>query len=91
MGSHDFYQSAHGASASEAYRKAVDMAIWHSGHDPYNGTISTTDGIRMVPPDVPIDEKEDWCLENTDKWGACGCWQDPDDPTLWHFAGWAAS
>ena len=30
----------------EAYKAAVDQAIYDRGHDTYNGTISTTDGVR---------------------------------------------
>ena len=34
-------------NASEAYNSLVEEAEYDYGHDPYNGTISTTDGFRM--------------------------------------------
>ena len=34
-------------NGSEAYNHLVENALYDHGHDPYNGTISTTDGFRM--------------------------------------------
>ena len=35
----------------DAYKKAVEDAHYESGHDPYNGTISTTNGVHLFPKD----------------------------------------
>lgn len=92
MGSHSFLTSARGNTADQAYRAAVEQAQYDYGHDPYNGTISTTSGWFMAPGRVrTVDDLEDWALDETEKWGDCVCMQDPNDSTRWHFAGWAAS
>lgn len=49
MGASAFNQVAFGKTAEEAYRNAVDRAYFERGHDPYNGTISTTHGFEMRP------------------------------------------
>lgn len=36
----------------DAYDQARDQALYDRGHDPYNGTISTTSGV-MLAPDLP--------------------------------------
>jgi hypothetical protein len=99
MGAHDFQCEEYGASPEEAYKIAVDNALYECGHNPYNGTISTTDGFVMIP----FDEGEtpgDWFErviddERVQKWTDCACAQDPytdkeNGSYLWHFAGWAA-
>lgn len=99
MGAHNFHVDAYGETADEAYREAVDEAWYDYGHDPYNGTISTTDGFVLIP----LKEGEtidDWSFRVIDddrvqKRGDCACTADPDEPvengrSLWHFAGWAA-
>jgi len=45
MGSHNFVTYAKGKTVAEAYHNAVDHAYYESGHDAYNGTISTTSGV----------------------------------------------
>lgn len=35
-------------TATAAYDKAVEDALYYSGHDPYNGTISTTGGFFVA-------------------------------------------
>ena len=35
-------------SAREAYNKLVEEAEYEYGHDGYNGTISTSDGFKMI-------------------------------------------
>ena len=52
MGACSFMTIAYGKSLSEAYQNAVDEAIDYYGHDPYNGTISTTYGCRNVYCDL---------------------------------------
>ena len=49
MGATDFTTTATGRNAQEAYRAACEEATYEHGHDPYNGTISTTSGVRELP------------------------------------------
>jgi len=100
MGAHNFHASVYGETADEAYKDAVDEALFEYGHQRYNGTISTTHGFVLIP----LNEGEtvdDWAHRVIDdkrvqKWENCACVADPDEPiengrSLWHFAGWAAS
>jgi hypothetical protein len=48
MGAHDFVVFVEGDDLDAAYRRAVDDATFRCGHDPYNGTISTTNGAIRV-------------------------------------------
>lgn len=48
MGAHNFSDQAKGKNINQAYRNACDSATYEYGHDPYNGTISTTDGVIDV-------------------------------------------
>lgn len=105
MGGHDFECTAQGKTAKEAYKNAVEQAEYDYGHEAYNGTISTTDGFKMMPPmEIVHQTTGGSCrrmetagehmlrvLNHTEKWGKAACWPDPHDPALWHFAGWAAS
>lgn len=51
MGSHTFDAEAFGKTMPDAYRAACNAALHEYGHNPYNGTISTTDGaIQIVKP-----------------------------------------
>lgn len=68
MGGHNFETYALGKDAADAYSKAYDRALYEHGHDPYNGTISTTHGF--VPLTVPGVKSRDlidivWQLEYT--------------------------
>lgn len=53
MGAHTFetYRDVDGRGAGEAYRAAVEDALYEYGHDGYNGTISTTSGCVLVTQD----------------------------------------
>ena len=52
MGAQDFVTEAWGRTPTEAYRLAVEDALYQYGHDPYNGTISTTGGyVEALLPD----------------------------------------
>ena len=53
MGAHEFHTSATGETAHAAYRKACEQARFEHGHDPYNGTITTTSGFRMYQTPEP--------------------------------------
>ena len=46
MGAQTFITFGYGKSAEDAYRNAVEQAEEEYGHNPYNGTISTTYGCR---------------------------------------------
>jgi len=54
MGATNFFTYGKGKDIKTAYRQAVDNAYYKSGHDSYNGTISTTQGAidvtSMFPP-----------------------------------------
>jgi len=100
MGAHNFQDQAYGETAEEAYRDAVESAHYEYGHEPYNGTISTTQGFTMIPliEGETIDAWSDRVIEDESvrKWENCACVKDPDEKVsnkrwLWHFAGWAAS
>ena len=64
-------------NASDAYNSLVEEAQHEYGHDPYNGTISTTDGFKTVN-DNPrygtqsFSKWEDKMFDNMDKYD-CLC------------------
>lgn len=76
MGAHTFDNTYYGdASADQAYRALVEEALYDEGHDPYNGTISTTGGFRVVQSS-PVTLAEamrisDERIEKLRKWGEC--------------------
>lgn len=80
MGAHNFEHTIYTDSDMEtAYRKAVEDARTEHGLDPYNGTISTTEGAVLSPlhTDNPTPEDQiDWNkiserLDHLDKWSHC--------------------
>jgi hypothetical protein len=92
----NFLVISKGRSMEDAYQKAVDEARMVAGNDPYNGTISTTEGFRPITgaPNNNPNSNEFWkwmkdSLSLTEKWG----------PALgvdlgggkYFFFGWAAS
>ena len=94
MGAHTFETRCRGKSAKDAFQMACNEANYEEGHNAYNGTISTNDSFIMKPL-LEDENLNDWYQrvpedEGIRKWGPCGCVQDPKDPELWHFAGWAA-
>lgn len=78
-------------SVRKWYKEAVDYAFSESGDDPYNGTISTTRGIRFSSETFPEDARgsDVWeFIENkTDKWGPVMAIKVKD---MWYVGGWAA-
>lgn len=48
MGAHNFEDTAVGKTIGEAYGRACYEAEYEYGHEAYNGTISTTNGVRDV-------------------------------------------
>ncbi len=100
MGAHNFHDSSYGESPKEAYDDAVSNALFEYGHNPYNGTISTTNGFVVIPlrEFETLDEWEERVLDDNRvrKWDACACVRDPNveeenGRSLYHFVGWAAS
>lgn len=66
----------YGSSMNEAYKSAVEDAIYEHGNDSYNGTISTTNGVKDVTKEFrssgkSVSEFADYLYENDklQKWG----------------------
>ena len=99
MGACGFAASVYAETAAAGYVQLVNEAVWDHGHDAYNGTISTTNGFKMVPRKED-ESSVDWfarALDETEKWGHAACTEathiekNDDGWSLWHFTGWAAS
>ena len=83
MGAVDFQVTAIGKTAKEAYESACEQACYSEGHNPYNGTISTTAAGGFIefhrPKGATIKKfvhkhlTGDWDEMGNDKWGPCGC------------------
>jgi hypothetical protein len=48
MGASLIEERGRGSSINDAYKRAVEDAIYEHGNDSYNGTISTTNGVKDV-------------------------------------------
>jgi hypothetical protein len=75
MGACSFTTSSYGKSMSEAYNNAVEDATHEYGNDAYNGTISTTRGVRDVTAEfkrsgLGINEFINKNIEKCEKWGS---------------------
>lgn len=80
MGAHSFSLTARGTDVHDAYRRACDDALYESGHDSYNGTISTTShAVEFARPKgvatktfwMIISEAQNWSYyqqELDDRW-----------------------
>lgn len=83
---------------SAAFRTLQEEATYESGHDSYNGTISTisewSDKTRAhAASGLPVEDYLEGLLEDLDKREAAGvCLREPaaGKPGLYIFAGWAA-
>ena len=53
MGAHSIDGILAGQNLRDAYDEAVKDALHYHGHDPYNGTISTTNGTKRFRGEVP--------------------------------------
>lgn len=80
MGSHNFEETIYtNADMDTAYREAVEQARYEFGAEPYNGTISTTAGVRLSPLAANGPTREDQIswesisgrLDHLNKWGEC--------------------
>src|SRR3990167_2827661 len=80
MGAQQFYNSAKGATAAEAFKSAVEQAQYDHGHSGYSGTIAEKEDFTMIelpagrePQDYAdhLFDKGDQRID--DKWGPAGC------------------
>jgi hypothetical protein len=69
MGGTDFEDYAFGKTVRDAYDAAVKSAIWEYGHDPYNGTISTTDGFVEIKCPKGLTSQEFQWIATDARWG----------------------
>jgi hypothetical protein len=95
MGATEFFTTAKGATASEAFKAAVKDAEYEHGHGGYSGTIAEKRSFTMiaVPKDQePIAYANDLLDDDdgriSDKWGPAGCVKISDDEFA--FFGWAS-
>jgi Fe2+ transport system protein B len=86
MGARNFQFKQRGYSLQEAYHNAVDEAIDEYGNDIYNGSISTTRGVRDVTKEFKASGKSvqqyiDDVMDNISKWDATRaiCIEEPKD------------
>ncbi len=75
MGAPTFQFKQRGHTLGEAYDRAVDEALEEHGNDNYNGTISTTRGVRDVTKEFKASGKTiqqyiDSVIEDIPKWDA---------------------
>lgn len=89
MGGTSFENEYRGtASMADAYRELVEQAFYEQGHDPYNGTISTTSGVIQDPgvkePMTATEayERAQWWFQDDLDW---------DDPKLVTPQKWEAA
>ena len=82
------------------FRNAQEQMEYEDGHDGYNGTLSTCDGLKFgtLPKDVEITDTEnpymnnavcDFILDNTEKRDKAMAIEITDG--VWLIGGWAAS
>ncbi len=100
MGACNFYCSATGKTASEAFSYAVEKAQYDFGHAGYTGSIAEKDSFVSIP--LPEGEDPlryaDQLLDAgdpriDDKWGPAGCiktGEKRDGEDVFLFFGWAS-
>ena len=104
MGACNFIEFKTGKSCQEAFDSLVCEAEWQYGHDPYNGTISTTRLSRRPVKTIqktwgPRAEQKAIKIAKEDGWGEkwesraidCGHVKGLRGVHMWAFYGWAAS
>ncbi len=77
MGAQQFHVKSHGKTMSDAYSNAVEDAVDEYGHDPYNGTISTTNSFRDATAEyersgLSVNEFVEKKFESLNKWDCIG-------------------
>ena len=90
MGASNITTTASGKTMDEAYRNAVEDALYDYGHSSYNGSISTTNGVINKTDEYKKDP-DGWdgkAEDATDKWGPV--WGAETEPGKFRFTGWAA-
>lgn len=88
MGATDFVNDYRGPlGMAEAYREVVEQAFYDAGHDPYNGTISTTSGV-MLDPAVKGPMTRDEVSEHLHPKDGPDWWDKDEQPSKWDAA-WA--
>ena len=103
MGACNFIEFKEAKTAEDAFRSLCDEMTYYYGHDPYNGTISTTSLSRRKPTTVqqtwgPLAEKKAVKLAKENGWGEkwesrvidCGRVKGKRGFRMWAFYGWAA-
>ena len=105
MGAEVFYNTAKGRSSIEAFKYAVEEALYEHGHGGYSGTIAEKNSFIVIThvdneaeayklAEKLIDEDDN---RVNDKWGDAGCIKfgertgDYDDPENYLFFGLASS
>ncbi|WP_433379190.1 hypothetical protein [Streptosporangium sp. CA-115845] len=100
MGAHPFTDYIATLDVEAAYQEAIDAAISEYGHDPYNGSISTTDGYFVLDaPPVTLAEASQTFLDRLDdprirRRDECAAWAIHNEAGArigWFFFGLAAS
>lgn len=98
MGAYDFYTSAAGATADEAFDTARAAALHERGHGGYTGTIAEKHSFTMIVTEPKSDSEAMTMARKLvnegdpsidDKYGPAGCI--PLDTGEFLFFGWAAS
>lgn len=102
MGACNFTTAANGKSAADAFKNAVERALYMDGHGGYTGTISEKSSFKVVqlPNDVSADDRAkflEWIdreMEENfyDKWGPAGAVKVgvTGDYEQWVFFGYAS-
>lgn len=97
MGAEFFETKSNGKSVEEAFKKAVDQALYDHGHSGYTGTIAEKDEFQTIPgyySEEVSEEELEALLEDRnlgDKWGPCAAIKIHGVPDTWLFFGWASS
>ena len=96
MGAEQFWHTAEGKTAKEAFDKAYEQAAYDHGHSGYTGTIAEKDSfvVIQVPKGKDPSEYADELMDDNDnriddKWGPAGCVKLEDGKYI--FFGWASS
>jgi hypothetical protein len=100
MGACSIEERGSGTSMADVYTKLVNQAVYDYGHDPYSGTIATTNGFfdktarfneilkqNDGDSDKAFEIFADEAFDNTQKWGpvwGVNC------GNYYQFYGWAA-
>ncbi len=102
MGAEAFIIKSHGKTAKEAFKLAVETALYDRGHSGYTGSIAEKDKFIMISNEEfesyvdaenyannLIDEDDN---RISDKWGPAGCLKYKGKSGInYLFFGWASS